>query len=464
MFYILAVVASAVTFGVVAGLATATAAFLAYNFFFLPPAYTFSISDPRDFVALLVFFAVAIATGSLAGRLREVAEQARQRSNFLETLNSLALRLSAAASPDEIAEALVLEASKAAGEPAVLLRRNDRDLTVMSKHPGTEPLSTEDWQAAQRCASSGQTIYPVAAGWPGSRYEFRPLRVGSTLAGVFGLHQRAFDETRDATMDAMVYQTALAWERLSLQAEKSAAERQADAERLRSVLLSSVSHDIKTPLAAIQGAVTSLRELGPKLSDDSKTELLATIEEETVRLTRFVTNMLDMVRFQSGAPNIRTDWIDLVDTIGASVARARKTKPGARITFDAEASPAIVRGDETLLDHVFLNVIENAANASPEGGEIGVSLRSTDSGFCVDVVDQGPGIAPDVLPRIFDKFYRAPGTKTQGSGLGLTICKEVMTALDGRISVQSPATIKGGTRISLHFPEAENHTTTGGSE
>lgn len=457
MFYMPAVIVSAVAFGVLAGLTTATCSFFAYNYFFLQPTYTLTISDPQDLIALLVFFAVAIASGSLAGRLRELGEQARRQATSLESLNALTTRLANAINADEIAAALVDEASAAVSEPAALLRTDADGLKTWFQTPKAEPLNTSDWQTAQRCALTGEKIYPAVPGWQGSHYEFRPVKVRDAITAVLGVRQLSFDDANDATLDAMVDQTCAALERLSLQQDKAAAEKNVEAERLRSALLSSVSHDIKTPLAAIQGAASSLRELGQKLPEASKAELIATIEEETLYLSRFVTNMLDMMRLQSGPAALAQDWIDLADTIGSTVARARKLLPNAQIELDVKISPALIRGDETLLQHVIFNVLENAGNASPPDERIVIVLRRAhaDDGYAIEVEDSGSGISAEALPRIFDKFYRAPGTVTHGSGLGLAIGKEVMTALGGSISAESPIANGRGTRVTLLFPIAK---------
>lgn len=453
VFYLLTVVASAVAFGMLAGIATATTAFFAYNYFFLQPAYTLAITDSRDLFALLMFFAAAFAAASLAGRLREVAEQARQKSLSLEALNALASRLADARTDDEIARALVTEASQAARQPAVILMRGtDGALKLSHQTDDAAPLNTADLQAAERSAATRLMIYPVATGWQGSHLEFRPVIVRDAVAAVLGVQQESFDGATNATLDAMVSQIATALERMMLETEKASAERLLDDERLRSALLSSISHDIKTPLASIHGAVTSLRQLGSKMPETSQSELLATIEEETVRLSRFVTNILDMMRLQSEPMDVAQDWIDLADTLGATVAHARRIMPGANLSLNVLASPAIVRGDETLLDHVVFNVIENAVTASAIGAPVKITLHKAGQEYRVAIEDEGDGIAPDVLPRIFDKFYRAPGSAARGSGLGLTICKDLMSALGGRVTAESPISGARGTRMTLHFP------------
>lgn len=462
MLYILGVVAAAVAVGTKGGIAAAISAFLAFNYFFLQPTYTFTISDPRDLIALLVFFGVAISTGSLAGRLREVAEQARQNARSLESLNALASRLSAATGVEAVADALTSQASRLSAAPAVVLRVEKTELTIITQVHEAPPLSTADWQAASRCVSARQAVYPAALGWPGSRYEFRPVIARDEVVAVLGVYQANNDDANDATLNAMVKQAAIALERLSFEAEKNAAEKDIEAERLRAALLSSVSHDIKTPLASIQGAVTSLRELGHKMPEETKADLLLAIDEEAARLSRFVTKLLDMVRLQSGPSDMVKDWIDLNDTLGATVARARKSMPGARIRMDvADTAPAMIRADETLVEHILLNVIENAFNFSPADTEINVKMRAVRDGTQVQVEDTGAGIAPADLPRVFDKFFRGSGAKVHGSGLGLTICQEVMKALGGTITVDSPIAHSRGTRVTLFFPEGSHDKTDG---
>lgn len=457
MFYILGVVACAVAFGTQAGIAASFFAFCAYNYFFLQPTYTFRIADPSDLIALLVFFGVAVTTGSLAGRVREVAEQARQRSRSLESLNALASRLSASTTRDAVANALASEASRFAASPTIVLADNKTELTTVAQAGAAPPLSTADWQAAKRCVSVRQAVYPAAPGWPGSHYEFRPLILGQGIAAVLGIRQAGTDDDNDLTLNAMVQQAAIALERLHLEAGKHAAEKDAEAERLRAALLSSVSHDIKTPLASIQGAVTSLRELGHKMPEDTRADLLLAIEEEAARLSLFVTKLLDMTRLQCGPVGIAKDWIDLKDTLGAAVSRVRKTMPSAVIRIEvASPAPAIIRGDETLVEHVFLNAIENAINFSPPDTEVIVTLRSGENGLEVAVEDRGAGIPAEDQPHIFEKFFRGAGAKVHGSGLGLTICREVMNALGGTISVVSPVADGCGTRVTLWFPKTQS--------
>ncbi len=452
MLYLFAVVGGAVAFGMPCGLWAAGSAFLAYNYFFLAPYHTLTISDPRDVVALLVFLGVAAATGSLAGRLRELAERARARSIALQRLNALAAHLSGASTLAGVAKALATEAAKASSGVAVVMSVGGDGLTIQAHSPSDASLSTADWQAAQRSVSTRQSIYPASPGWPGPTYAFHSVIVRDAVTAVLGVRAvAAADNACDATLRAMGHHAAIAMERLSLQAEKVTVQKQAEAERLRAALLSSVSHDIKTPLASIQGAVTSLRELGGRMPEETKSDLLLTIEEEAGRLMRFVTNLLDMTRLESGSPDILQDWIDLDDVMSSSLARARRLMPAAEIRLERSSAPAIVRGNETLLEHVLLNLIENAVAFSPTGTAVRVKLDEASDAYLVMVEDEGPGIARDELPRIFEKFFRGATATARGSGLGLTIAKEVMQALGGTISAESPVAAGKGTRITLAF-------------
>ncbi|MGL4396487.1 MAG: sensor histidine kinase [Hyphomicrobium sp.] len=453
MLYILAIVTSSVALGTWTGLSAATLSFLAYNFFFIAPAYTFAINDPRDMFALFVFYGVAAATGSLAGRMREVAERARQRAASLKALNDFAAGLSGALTIGAASQALASEAAKLFSSPAVVL--GGEDLETRASVPDHITLDSADVQAAQRAARNKDAVYPSARGWPGSSFEFHPVLAGDRRVALLGLQRHeTLSLEEDEALQSMLQNAAIAFDRIALEGEKAAARQDAERERLRSALLSSISHDLKTPLASIQGAATSLRELGSRMPDETRADLLLTIEEEAVRLSRFVTNLLDMTRMDSGEPDITRDWIDLQDIIAASVARARRLLPTAEFVIDVAAPNALVRGDAILFEHVVLNVLDNAARFSAERLPIVVRLRQTSDDYTVTIDDQGSGIRPQDLPHVFDKFYRGSHSPSvPGTGLGLAIGRRVVAAMGGVISAESPLENGRGTRISMCFPK-----------
>ena len=457
LLYILVIVGGAVGFGIVTGITSATLSFFAYNFFFVQPTYTFTISDPRDLFALLVFFGVALITGSLAGHMRDIAERARRHAETLLSLNGFAAALTGAANFSEVAEALSSEAAKAAAGRAVVLKVEGSSLTLAACSPVPCDLDSADWQAAQRAARNLAIAYPSAPGWPGSTYEFHPVASGRETIALLGLRRSQGHSSNlqgDETLDAMLRHAAIAFKKNTLEAEKAAARAEAETERMRSALLSSISHDLKTPLASIHGAVTSLRELGPLMPEATRADLLLAIEEESARLSRFVTNLLDMTRVEAGEPDLLRDCVDLQDIISASAAVTRRLMPSSVIRLKGHAPAGFVRGDATLLEHVFLNVFDNAVRYSPPGAPITAGIELTGETFTVTVEDQGAGIAQHELPKVFNKFFRTNTTEAKsGTGLGLTICKRIVEGMGGTIAAESPIANGRGTRITMCFPK-----------
>lgn len=457
--YLPFVLIAAIGFGLGTGLATAVASSLAFNFFFIPPTYTFRISDPQDILALMVFFGVALLTGSLAGRMREVADDARRRASALQGLNDLAAKLSAATNENVVLAALVAQAAETVGGKAILLAIRADDVSPVVAVPQDQELTSADWQAARQTLRTRATTYASAPGWPGARYEFRPFLVGTELFGVLGLRHGEESATHrgdDATLDTMLQHAGIALARTRLEAESLAARTEAEQERLRATLLSSLSHDLRTPLASILGAVTSLRELGDRMNAEARADLLAAIEEEAGRLSAFVANLLDMTRLESGSPNLGRDCVDFCDCVQAAVARARRLFPSRAIILTSGEARTLVRGDATLLEHVAYNLIDNAIKYSDPGSAVRVTVEAVGHVVTLTVIDDGPGIAPHNLERVFEKHFRAVSSdrRVPGTGLGLTICRSIVDALGGAISAESPAANGRGTRMTVRLPAA----------
>jgi two-component system sensor histidine kinase KdpD len=315
--YLLCVVLAAIGLGIWTGLAAAFLAFLAYNFFFISPTLTFTIADRQELFALIVFFVVALLTGSVAGRMREAADHSRQRAMTLLSLNDFAATLAAQSDMVSIIDALTAQAAAIVRGQAVLLLQDKERLEIRAAVPPDIDLEPEDWQAAQRTCRSGETNFAAAPGWPGARFEFRPLMTLRAVIGAIGLApgdgRRTVADEDNAALETVLRHAAIAIERTQLAAESAMARDEAERERMRSALLSSLSHDLRTPLASILGAVTSLRQLGPSLPPEARADLLTAIEEETGRLARFVSNLLDMTRLNTGAPYLGQDWLDVAD-------------------------------------------------------------------------------------------------------------------------------------------------------
>ena len=260
-------------------------------------------------------------------------------------------------------------------------------------------------------------------------------------------------------MQTLLAHAAIAIERTRLETEGAAARDATERERIRSTLLSSLSHDLKTPLASILGAASSLRELGDQLAPAARSDLLAAIEEEASRLSQFVANLLDLTRLDTEAPDLTRDWIDVVDVAQSALARAKRFYPGSTIALSVTAQSQLVLGDAMLMERVVFNLIDNAVKFSASGQPIIVEVTASSDAVVMTVRDQGRGIPADLIDRVFDKFYRVrDGDRdTQGTGLGLTICKRVVEGMGGTIVAISPVADDKGTSIVVTLPRPAAH-------
>ncbi|MGQ0457214.1 MAG: DUF4118 domain-containing protein [Hyphomicrobium sp.] len=462
MIFLLVVLICALRFGVSAAVAASIFSFFAYNFFFIDPRFTFTIARPHELFALLIFLAVAVITGSLAGRLRDQANATRARAEATQSLYEFSRKLSGAPKIDDVVWLVASQsAAIALGRSVVLLSKGGADLALEGAWPPEDALSTPDWAAARWAFEKGEPAGHFTATMPSAVFHFRPMLASRGTLGVIGIAMSEGDDNLPAATESALQsfadQAAVAIERTWLVDEAARMSTAAEGERLRSALLSSVSHDLRTPLASILGSVTSLRQLGDRIPAADQAELLATIEEEATRLTQFVSNLLDMTRLEAGALDIRRDWIDVTDVVRAAAKRGQKLMPSRKIELRMKPDLPLVKGDATLLEHVIFNLIDNAHKYSPASSVTTIASARLESGaVAVRVTDQGYGIPNDALERVFDKFYRVGGDdgRAPGTGLGLAIAASVVRAMGGEISARSPISNGGGTEISIMLPEA----------
>ncbi len=300
---------------------------------------------------------------------------------------------------------------------------------------------------------------------PNAHFQFQPVRTSSGIIGVVGLaptdRSRPLSAEEERALAALIDQGALAIERATLVVEARRGEAVAERERLQTTLLSSISHDLRTPLAAILGSATSLREYGGRMDQADRDDLVLTIEEEARRLTRFVTNLLDMTRVESGSLDVRRDYIDLSDVLLAAVKRAGRSFPDRVVDVRVQPGAALVQGDAVLLEQAIFNLLDNADKYTAPGSP--TVLRAEESGtrMLVTVEDEGCGIPSDAFDRVFEKFTRlSPGDgRPAGTGLGLAIAKGVVEAMGGSIRAESPVRSGRGTRIVVDLPAAKSGAT-----
>ncbi len=461
MVFLFAVLVSAFRFGRWPAIATALLSFFAYNFFFLEPRMSLTVAEPHEVFALFVFLAVAVVTGGLAGRLKEQAAAVRARAEATQALFDFSSKLSAAASLDEVLTVLSTQGSALVKGKAVVLLQNPHDLEIRASWPPDDQLPTPDWAAARWAFKEG-----VAAGFgtttmPSAKFHFRPLVAPSGPIGVIGVepseHVGGLADATEAALRSMAEQATIALERTRLVSEAGNAATNAESERLRTALLSSISHDLRTPLASILGSATSLKTLGDKMSTVDRGDLLTTIEEETERLTRFIGNILDMTKLEAGVLTTRCEPIDVGESIRSAVERARRLRPSRKVEV-VRAAPMRIMADAALLEQVLVNLLDNADKYSPDGSVTRISTERRGALVSLSVVDAGNGIPKEALVRVFDKFYRVAGGdgRAPGTGLGLSICAGLVHAMGGSIRAESPVEDDRGTRIVVDLPAAQD--------
>ena len=460
MIFLTAVLFSGVRFGTRSAVIASFASFVAYNFFFIEPLYTFTVAPPQELFALLIFLAVAVLTGSLTGRVRDQRESVIKNAEIMRSLYDYSRKLSGASSADDVLWAAAAHLHATFGGRIVLLVAEGDDLQIRAAWPPDAQLDAAALTAARWAQQKNEP-----AGWgtgtlPRVEYQFRPLVAARGPIAVCGFEPHSPDEPISAederALTAILDQTAIGLDRAMLAREAvNAATMQAN-EKVRDALLASLSHDLRTPLSSIAGAATSLRALGDKMSPDERLELLTSIEEETARLSRFVANLLDMSRIEAGGLKVNRDLVDVADVVQGAVERSRKAFPKQPVKVNLAPDLPFVRGDDKLLEQVLFNLLDNAHKYA---GDSGATIHGRKDGDAVvlSVTDEGPGVKPADLDRIFEKFYRggrADGRKP-GTGLGLSICRGLIEAMGGTIVAQSPAVRRRGTRIVIRLPGAQ---------
>ena len=455
LIFVVPVLAAALAWGLGPGLAAAVLAVLGYNFFFLDPLYTFHISDPENVAGLLLFSAVAVLASSIASRTRSQTLVARQEAARAAALYAFAKKLTGVAGIDDLLWAAAHQVAMMLKAEVVFLLPEDGSLAVLAAYPPEDQLDANDLAAAEWCWRNDTPAGRGSDNLPGAPRLFLPLRTGRGKLGVAGIKKDLagplLTPAERRLLDALLDQTALAIDRVQLARDVDATKLLAETERLRTALLTSIGHDLKTPLASILGAISALRSYGASYGEAAREDLLATAQEEAERLARFVDNLLDMTRLEAGALGPKREPVDVADAVGSALRRTSRLLAGHRVETDLPANLPLLRADFVLLEQVLVNLLENAARYAPAGTPVEIAARIGDEAFLLEVRDRGPGIPPDEAGRIFDRFYRAlnavPG---KGVGLGLAVAKGFVEAMGGTIAAHERQ--GGGAVFRLSFP------------
>ena len=457
--FMTAVVAVGVWFGLWPSLVAVLAASLCYNFFFIPPLYTFTIADPAHVAALVFFAIVALLVSNLAARVRAQAVAAQARTRATEALYAFSRKLAGVASLDDVLWATAYQIASMLHVRVVLLLPEPGSIAVKAGYPPEDQLDEADLAAAKWALESNRPAGRGADTLPGAKRLFLPMRTGRGTIGVVGLDSDKpgplLTPEQRRLLDALSDQAALAIERVQLVEDVERTKLAVETDRLRAALLTSISHDLKTPLAAILGSASALRDFAAVLDDEAKAELMGTVIDESERLNRFIANLLDMTRLESGAVMPNAALHDVGEIVGTALERASKILAQHRVEVELTANLPMLQLDAVLFEQVLFNLLDNAAKYAPEGSTIRVQSRHDKHMVCVQVLDEGGGIPTEDLERIFDKFYRAQkGDRVRaGTGLGLAISRGFVEAMGGTIAAGNRSDRSGAVfTIALPVP------------
>jgi two-component system sensor histidine kinase KdpD len=447
LIYLAGIVLAAWRFGRGPSVLVSLLSVLTFNFFFVEPRHTFSVADGQYLVSFAAMMAVGLLVGQLMSRVRLQAQVAGRRERRTSLLYAMTRELAATRSVESMARVAVRHISEVFdAQVLVLLPDQRRRLRMPSGRPEPASLREVDMSVAQWVQDNGRPAGLGTDTLPASSARYVPLagtrEGGPAMLGVLAVLpanvRRILLPEQAQLLDTFAAQLAVAIERAELSEHAQAAQVRAETESVRNSLLSSISHDMRTPLAVISGAASSLAETGSRLDPEARRELAQSIFDETKQMTQLVTNVLDMIRLESGNVPIRADWISLEEIVGAALNRLQQPLAAHLVEVDLAEAPALMRGDPVLLEQLLFNLLENAAKYTPNGSRVSVVAQREIGAIEVLVADDGPGFPADVDPTsLFDKFQRGRAEGVQGGvGLGLAICRAIARAHGGEIRAE----------------------------
>lgn len=454
MLYLAAVVISALYLGRGPSMVASILSVLAFDFFLVEPRFTFAVTDTEYIITFLGLFIVSVAISTLAGRVREQVEAIRAQEQQSSTLYALSRELTVSPDLDTVLAKVIEQINQTFNRQAVILLPQGRNgLVVRAATPGF--ILDEDEQAVASWAYEKNHVAGRGTDTlPAAKIRYQPLHVVGRVVGILGVkpdESHRLNITQRELLDAYASLAALAIERAQLAEQARQAELASATEKLQTALLNSISHDLRTPLVAITGALTSLDEQAESLNDEYRRSLVGTAREEADRLNRLVGNLLSMTRIESGAIKLHHEPGDIQDVIGTALEQLGKRVAEHKIKVSVPDDFPLVPMEFTLIVQVVVNLLENAVKYSPKGSLIEVSTALLNGKACLEIMDRGVGIPPEDLTRIFDKFYRVQRPESvSGTGLGLSISKGIVEAHRGNIYAR--ARDGGGTVVRVELP------------
>lgn len=454
MFYLLGVVAVAMRSSRRVALLASFAAVAAFDFFCVPPYLTFAVQDYEYVFTFAVMLVVAILIASLTIEIRMQGVHAAEREARTRALYRLTRALSAETRDVEAGRQAASIASEVFQAKVTIFFPEEGGKISVRRRTSTElPVPASEEAIAQWVFDHGRKAGKGTDTLPGASALYLPLKGSHSVVGVLALlaGEAPLDSVEQMhLLENFTSQTALAIERAHATLAAREAQLRVETEQVRSGLLSAVSHDLRTPLAAITGAASSLRSQWDQMREETRQELLDSIEQEADRLARLVSNLLEMTRLESGKVSVRREWHPIEEIAGAALSRLEGVLAGRQVTTDLPEG-LLIAVDAVLFEQVLWNILENAAKYTPAGSPLTITACAQNGGVGIDIADSGAGFAQGEERLVFDKFYRGQARGTRGAGLGLAICRSIVKAHDGHIEAMNGP--HGGGLIRIWLPD-----------
>ena len=456
MVYLVGVVAVAMRCSRRTSVATSLLSVAAFDFFCVPPYLTFRVTDYQYLITFSAMLITALVISTQTARIRNHAAEVTAREARNETLYRLSRRLAG--------QGMVMDVARVAAEYAeeifegriVIFLPQEGKIDFRRRSSDRLPVPTSEEPAAQLAFDRGEMSGRGTPLMATASALYIPLKGARETVGIMGVAPAGRGRIASEQMqllEVVANQTAMAIERTRSQHAAEAARMRMEAEQMRSSLLSAVSHDLRTPLASITGAASTLRSQGDKLQPETRQDLLESIADEAERLSRLVSNLLDMTRLESGV-ELRRDYYPLEEIVGAALQRMEKQLERRQVTTSLPDTLPLVYADDVLLGQLILNLLENATKYTPEGTPIELAAQASADFVVLEIRDRGPGFGPEEETRIFEKFYRGRSDGSRGVGLGLAICRAVADAHQGTIEAFNRE--GGGAVFRIRIPSKES--------
>lgn len=439
MLYLLAAIVVASRCGRGPSVAAALLSIALFDFLFVEPIFTFQVSDLRYVLTFGMLLLTALVISGFTLRIREQGEIARDRERRTAALYALSRDLADSRTRADIVRTARHHLSETFHCGMQLLAPgNDDALELLAPATPEPPFDEKEWGVADWVYRRGEIAGQGTTTLPGAAALHLPLAGAGGVVGVLMVAAPDLERfqlpAQRHLLETFAGLVAVALERVTLAERSQRAKLEVEAERLRTSLLSSLSHDLRTPLGVITGAASSLRQRGDHLAPEARAGLLDSILDESERMNRLIRNLLDMIRVETGSLEVQKEWQPLEDTIGVALLRLDERMKDHPVQVKLPPDLPLVPLDAVLLEQVFINLLENAARYTPAGTPVEISAQATPDGVQVSVADRGPGLPVGEEDRIFEKFYRGASAEPgKGVGLGLTICRGIITAHGGRI-------------------------------